>query len=96
MMNHNLFVCKCSSVEHLFVVSQYDDDEEIYVSVRLNSYGNVFQRLWRALKYVFDIDTAEYDEVILDKEYQQKFIELLQASVQSDERIPTHMIDGRI
>ena len=81
-MNHNLFVCKCSSVEHQFVVSQYDDEEEIFVSVRLNAYGNVFRRLWQALKYVFNIDTAEYDEVILDKEYQQKLIEVLQASVQ--------------
>ena len=86
-MYHNLFVCKCNSVEHQFVVSQFDDEEEVYISVRLNAYGNVFQRLWRALKYVFNIDDAEYSEVILDKENQQKFIELLQASVQTEHKV---------
>ena len=77
-MNHDLFVCKCGSVEHQFVVSQFDDEEEVYVSVRLNVCGNVFQRLWRALKYVLNIDNAEYDEVILDKENQQKLMECLE------------------
>ena len=78
-MYHDLFVCMCGSVEHQFVVSQFedDDDEEVYVSVRLNAYGNVFQRLWRALKYVFNTDDAEYSEVILDKENQQKLVKCL-------------------
>jgi len=80
-MYHNLFVCKCNSVEHQFVVSQFDDEEEVYISVRLNAYGNVFKRLWRALKYVLNIDNAEYDEVILDKENQQKLVECLSSEL---------------
>ena len=85
-MYHDLFVCKCSSVEHQFVVSQDDDDddEEVYVSVRLNAYGNVFQRLWRALKYVFNIDNAEYDEIILDKENQQKLVKCLTSGLRNN------------
>ena len=83
-MYHDLFVCKCSSVEHQFVVSQFDDEEEVYVSVRLNAYGNVFQRLWRALKYVFNIDDAEYDEVILDKENQQKLVKCLTSGLRNN------------
>jgi len=76
----------CGSVEHQFVVSQFedDDDEEVYVSVRLNAYGNVFQRLWRALKYVFNIDDAEYDEVILDKENQQKLVKCLTSGLRNN------------
>ena len=73
-----LFVCRCHDLEHQFIVSQFDDEEEIYVSVRLNAYGNVFQRLWRAIKYVFNVGEAEYDEVILDKELQQKLMECLE------------------
>jgi hypothetical protein len=78
-MYHDLFVCKCSSVEHQFIVSQFDDeyDEEVYVSVRLNAYSNVFLRVWRAVKYVFNIGDAEYAEVILDKEDQQKLVKCL-------------------
>jgi hypothetical protein len=76
-MYHDLFVCECGNVEHQFVVSQFNDEGDIYVSVRLNAYGNVFERLWRALKYVFNIDNAEYDEVILNKENQQKLVECL-------------------
>ena len=85
-MYHDLFVCMCGSVEHQFVVSQFedDDDEEVYVSVRLNAYGNVFQRLWRALKYVFNIDDAEYDEVILDKENQQKLVKCLTSGLRNN------------
>ena len=60
-MIDTLFVCKCHDLEHQFIVSQFDDDEEeIYVSVRLNAYGNVFQRLWRAIKYVFNGVYEEY------------------------------------
>ena len=76
-MIDTLFVCTCHDLEHQFIVSQFDDEEEIYISVRLNAYGNVFQRLWRAIKYVFNVGKAEYDEVILDKELQQKLMECL-------------------
>ena len=53
-MERKIFICDCHTVEHQFIIEYFndgDDDNEVYVGIRLNSFGNVFQRLWRALKY---------------------------------------------
>ena len=79
--SQKIFICDCHSIEHQFVVEYFnddDDDHEVYVSIRLNSFGNVFQRLWRALKYVGMVGEAEYSEVILNEDKQKELIELLQ------------------
>ena len=79
--SQKIFICDCHSIEHQFVVEYFnddDDDHEVYVSIRLNSFGNVFQRLWRALKYVGMVGEAEYSEVILNEDSQKELIELLQ------------------
>ena len=80
--SQKIFICDCHSEEHQFVVEYFNDDEdddhEVYVSIRLNSFGNVFQRLWRALKYVGMVGEAEYSEVILNEDSQKELIELLQ------------------
>jgi|TARA_Y100000310_G_C20646300_1_gene796790 hypothetical protein len=80
-MTNTLFVCNCGSLEHQFVVTQLDDEEEIYIDVRLSTYGNVFKRLLRAIKYVFNVGVGDYNEVILDKEQQQKLMECLKDDV---------------
>ena len=78
--SQKIFICDCHSIEHQFVVEYFNDnnDHEVYVSIRLNSFGNVFQRLWRALKYVGMVGEAEYSEVILNEDSQKELIELLQ------------------
>ena len=80
IMEQEVFICDCHTKEHQFVVEYYndDDDPEVYVCIRLNSFGNVFQRLWRALKYVGMVGEAEYSEVILNEDSQKELIELLQ------------------
>lgn len=78
-MENKLFVCECDSVEHQFVVS-YDPDhewDEIYISVRINHYGNFFQRAARAIKYLFKGCEAGYGEVILDEARTQELIRVL-------------------
>ena len=76
-MTNTLFVCNCGTLEHQFVVTKLDGEEEIFIDVRLNTYGNVFQRLFRAIKYVFNVGEAEYVDVMLDNEQQQKLIECI-------------------
>jgi hypothetical protein len=80
IMERKVFICDCHSVAHQFVIDYYndDDDPEVYVSIRLNSFGNVFQRLWRALKYVVKVGEADYSEVILNEDKQKELIKFLQ------------------
>lgn len=78
-----VFICDCHATEHQFVIDYYDDDDDdndlgVYVSIRLNSFGNVFQRLWRALKYVVKVGEADYSEVILNEDKQKELINFLQ------------------
>ena len=75
-----VFICDCHATEHQFVIDYYDDDNDlgVYVSIRLNSFGNVFQRLWRALKYVVKAGEADYSEVILNEDKQKELINFLQ------------------
>ena len=72
-----VFICDCHSSEHQFIVDRYDDEPEVYVSIRLNSYGNVFYRLWRAIKYVLKVDEASYDEVVLNEVKQKELSDFL-------------------
>lgn len=74
-----VFICNCHTPEHQFIIEYFDDEsEEVYVHIRLNTYGNVFQRVWRAAKYLLKVNDASYDEVILNKDKQKELIKFLQ------------------
>jgi|GEM_PF-5161010 len=80
-MERKIFICDCHTVEHQFIIEYFndgDDDNEVYVGIRLNSFGNVFQRLWRALKYIVKAGEADYSEVILNEDKQKELIKFLQ------------------
>ena len=72
-----VFICDCHAPEHQFIVDRDDDELEVYLSIRLNSYGNVFHRLWRAIKYVLKVDEASYDEVVLNEVKQKELSDFL-------------------
>ena len=83
-MNQKVFICDCADFEHQFIIDRFEDEIEayvsianIYVSIRLNSYGNVFHRLWRAIKYVLKVDEASYDEVVLNEVKQKELSDFL-------------------
>ena len=46
-------LCACHSDEHTLKFGYDPEDNELYTSVFLNHYQNVFKRVWIALKYVF-------------------------------------------
>lgn len=73
-----VFICDCNTPEHQFVIEYFDGEPEVYINIRLNTYGNVFQRGWRALRYVLRAREAEYDCVILDDNKQRELIRYLQ------------------
>lgn len=57
-MERELFICKCSSVEHQIVFSYFKDEEdnedkEVYVSIHLVPERNIFKRICNAIKYIF-------------------------------------------
>lgn len=76
--SEKVFICECHSIEHQFVIEYIDDEPEVYISIRLNNFGNVFQRIHRALKYVFKAGEGNYDEVILGKDKQKELEKFLQ------------------
>lgn len=71
-MERNLFVCRCGSIDHQFVVS-YDVEEPldgfIYVSVHLSRLP-FLKRLKHAIFYILGRTSVygDFEEIILDKD----------------------------
>jgi len=93
MRDRELFIrCGCGSPEHQFVLSyipsvwspeERDPDRltaEMYLEAHLNTWHNVFRRIWTALKYVvgYKCRHGQWDEVVLsvmDVIRMKKFLE---------------------
>ena len=67
MMKRTLFVCKCYSIEHSFVVSA--DDEDLFVEVHLAALP-FWKRLWHAANYVVGRKSkwGDFEEILLSPE----------------------------
>ena len=70
MENRELLICKCHSSEHQVIFTWFDDDEEVYMEVLLNTEYKWWKRIWVAIKYIFGYKCkyGMFDEVILNKE----------------------------
>ena len=72
-MTRRLFVCDCGSLEHQFVVSCFNDDDDIddwvYVSIHLAPVA-WYKRVWEAVKYVMGKRSryGAFEEMILGEE----------------------------
>ena len=64
-----VFPCPCSDPEHHIIYNMFDDEEEIYLHVQLNN-GKWYQRVWKAIKYVFGYKCkfGHFDEFIISSE----------------------------
>lgn len=73
------FECKCGSDEHTLRFTLDKEDKEIYTSVFLNHYDNIFKRLFRAIKYVFGYKCiyGHWDCWIMRDEDVQKLFDML-------------------
>ena len=66
-MKRTLFVCRCYSIEHSFIVSA--DEDDLFVEVHLAALP-FWKRLWHAVNYVVGRKSkwGDFEEVLLDPE----------------------------
>ncbi len=66
-MKRTLFVCRCFSLEHSFVVSA--DDEDLFIEVHLASVP-FWRRLKNSMRYVLGRKSkwGDYEEILLSPE----------------------------
>lgn len=81
-MEHEIIICKCTSVEHQIIFSYFPEDEderEVYMSVHLRPESNIFKRVWRAIKYILGYRSVygDFDEVIIDQCNSHKLVKIL-------------------
>ena len=64
-MKQTLFVCRCGSLEHLFIVSA--EEEYLFIETHLAPLP-FFERLKHAVRYLFGYRSkyGDFDEIVLD------------------------------
>ena len=70
MIKTDLLICQCSSVEHQVVVTTFDNESEVYLSVHLTKHS-FWKRVREGIKYIFGYQCTygAFEEVILDSEH---------------------------
>jgi hypothetical protein len=66
MKDKKIFICACSSLEHLIMFWDWPESKEVYIEVHLRNRDNFFKRLWYGLKYTFGYKSrfGAFDEFI--------------------------------
>ena len=84
IMNHELFVCACGDIQHQFVISYFDDEKNLYLSVCLYR-QSFFRRLWTGIQYIFGKQSkyGAFDEIILNEEDSERLRNLLSERLDS-------------
>ena len=74
-----LFICECHSMDHIMLFSYDEEDNQVFVHIRLSTYHNFFNRLWRGLKYAFGLNSrfGNFDEFLVQPDDALKMIETL-------------------
>ena len=64
-----ILLCRCHSHEHQILVYYDEEDNKLYLSIHLWTYGNFWQRLWRGIKYIFGYHSqyGHWDEFIFNE-----------------------------
>lgn len=76
-MEEKLIRCMCHSPEHQLIIDYDEEDNIAYIEYHLRPLP-FFQRIKHAVKYIFGHRSiyGDFDEVLVDKEYADYFIEL--------------------
>ena len=66
-MKRTLFVCRCYSIEHSFIVSA--DEDDLFIEIHLAALP-FWKRLWHAFNYVVGRKSkwGDFEEVLLSPE----------------------------
>lgn len=64
------FECDCHSDEHVFKFTLDKENADFYLHVYLNDFDRWYQRVWKAVKYVFGYKCkyGHWDVTMLDAE----------------------------
>ena len=73
-----LFICDCGDPEHQFIVSQFPNEEDVYIFIHLDNL-TFWQRLKYAVMYIFGKKSryGAFGEIILNKEEKNRLISVL-------------------
>ena len=76
-MKSDYFECQCMGDEH--TLKFVSDKEDIWISMFLNQYRNIFKRIWIAIKYVFGYNCkyGHWDNWVLRPEDLQRLKQLV-------------------
>lgn len=85
-VNNELFVCECADLSHQFILTTWDFKDgtpSLDLSIRNNIHLPFYKRVWVAIKYIFKVQSQDYDVVLLDhdnvlklKDSLDKYLEL--------------------
>jgi len=87
-MEHELFICACYSLEHQMILSYFDDEPDVYMSVHLCRLP-FFKRLWAAICYVFGKRSAfgAFEEIVLREEDVKRLNDVLSQRIKYSKKI---------
>ena len=98
MREEECFICDCHSDEHQLVFRYDDAENEIYTSVYLNQYRNIFERILTAVKYVFGYKSkyGDWDCFILKESEADRLTNYLSIFKKKKTMAHTVSIDGEL
>lgn len=80
-MDKKIFECNCQSLEHLFRMSYWpeekDDPAFVVLEITPRSFTSFWERVWRALKYIFKVEPWISAEVLVDEDRAKEMIKFL-------------------
>lgn len=67
-------VCSCYELDHMLVLSSYEDESDFYINVKLNNLS-----FWSRLKYLFGWKSkyGDWVEFVFTKQHADKIINFL-------------------
>jgi len=70
MLERQVLICECNSLEHQIIFWYDKDEKELYCEPHLSSYNNFFKRLILGIKYIFGYKSkfGNWDETIFKPE----------------------------
>lgn len=84
-----MFVCECGSLDHMFSVMFYKEDDELFLAPYLKRTYGFFRRLGIAFKYLLKMENrfgSQFDEVILHKNKAIELRDLLNEFIDGQEK----------
>jgi len=88
-MNDLFIRCDCHSLDHLICFSYSPDEpDEVYLEVHLIDYRHWWERLWRAIRYVFGRPCryGDWDSVCISAEKTEELFHYLDEFIDANEK----------